>query len=97
MYRETYSKHYATGGLKEDLAYANLKDGSQSDKAASFLHSLDSYGRRKLETEERLSKLAETTGVKVWSLRLPDVIGPYDDSYRLQKLVLWMQLRMEGK
>ena len=35
--------------------------------------------------------------IKVYSLRLPDVIGPFDDSYRFQKYVTWMQILMEGK
>jgi hypothetical protein len=55
----------------------------------SFLKSLDSYGRKKLETEVRLEQLEEgfnsshSEKITAYSLRLPDVIGPFDDSYRL--------------
>jgi len=109
MYRQTYSKYYATGGVKEECGYLHLQNltspatEEENEKVREFLKDLDSYGRKKLETEERFENLASkfnaenATKLGVFSLRLPDVIGPFDDSYRLQKLALWMKMVMDGK
>ena len=45
----------------------------------------DSYGFKKLLAEKALFKAFP----KVLSLRLADVIGPFDETYRLWRLVLW--------
>ena len=53
----------------------------------------DDYGNRKLECEEELEKQATSgTGVPYISLRLPDVIGPRDNTYRWWIYQLWIQL-----
>lgn len=68
-----------------------------------FLNSLDGYGRKKLEVEAKFAECeayfnsVHHASLRVFMLRLPDVIGPFDDSYRMQKLVLWMKMLMEGK
>lgn len=109
MYRQTYSKYYSTGGVQEECAYLHLQNltspasEQEMELVRDYLHGLDSYGRKKLETEYQFRTLAERFNVKntikigVFSLRLPDVIGPFDDSYRLQKLALWMKMVMDGK
>ncbi|XP_045203480.2 uncharacterized protein LOC123556655 [Mercenaria mercenaria] len=53
----------------------------------------DDYGNRKLECEEELEKQATSgTGVPYLSLRLPDVIGPRDNTYRWWIYQLWIKL-----
>lgn len=47
----------------------------------------DSYGNGKLEVEEAL----KATNKPVFCLRLPDVIGPYDDTGRLWAYWYWIQ------
>ena len=49
--------------------------------------------------KEKLKFNSEENGskVKVFSLRIPDVLGPFDDSYRMQKYVTWMQMLIDGK
>ena len=46
---------------------------------------LDPYGYKKLECENYLC----VTFANLTSLRLPDVIGPFDETQRLQKYVAW--------
>lgn len=73
---EIYDKFPA--GIPEDCAY--FKD-------SSFLKNLDSYGYKKLQCEDFFRKnLPNLT-----SLRLPDVIGPFDDTKRVLKYVTWFQ------
>lgn len=53
----------------------------------------DDYGNRKLECEEELQKQATSgTGVPYLSLRLPDVVGPRDNTYRWWIYQLWIKL-----
>lgn len=53
----------------------------------------DDYGNRKLECEEELQKQASSsTGVPYISLRLPDVVGPRDNTYRWWIYQLWIKL-----
>ena len=61
-------------------------------KQAKKLIRQDSYGFRKLEVEQYLFQELEETETSVLSLRLADVIGPYDDSCRFWKYVLWSQI-----
>ncbi|KAK3577671.1 hypothetical protein CHS0354_018713 [Potamilus streckersoni] len=57
------------------------------------LNSQDSYGHGKLEAEEELQKQCAKTGVSYISLRLPDVVGPRDNTRRWWLYQLWIQLR----
>ena len=66
-------------------------------KQAKKLKRQDSYGFRKLEVEQYLFKKLEDTETSVLSLRLADVIGPYDDSCRFWKYVLWSQIAQKSK
>jgi nucleoside-diphosphate-sugar epimerase len=53
----------------------------------------DDYGNRKLECEEELEKQATSgTGIPYISLRLPDVVGPRDNTYRWWIYQLWIRL-----
>jgi len=62
------------------------------------LRKADSYGCKKLEAEEALAKgLAEAPESRGVALRLPDVIGPFDDTYRLWSYWHWLQAAAEGK
>ncbi|KAL4230520.1 hypothetical protein ACF0H5_010902 [Mactra antiquata] len=55
--------------------------------------SRDNYGNRKLECEEALVKQAEKDeGIPYISLRLPDVVGPRDNTYRWWLYQLWIRL-----
>merc|ERR1712039_345258 len=55
----------------------------------------DSYGHGKLEAEEVLAeKLPD--GCRSISLRLPDVIGPYDDTLRLWAYWHWLRAGEAG-
>ena len=57
---------------------------------------IDSYGFKKLWTEQVFqsffsNKPNQETSTKFLSLRLADVIGPFDESFRFWKYVLWAQ------
>jgi len=52
----------------------------------------DDYGNRKLECEEALAAQAAAGGVPYVALRLPDVIGPRDNTYRWWIYQLWVKL-----
>lgn len=52
----------------------------------------ESYGHRKLQIEEELARQREAGGVPYVSLRLPDVIGPKDNTYRWWIYQLWIKL-----
>lgn len=56
------------------------------------LESVESYGHRKLLIEEELASQRESGGIPYISLRLPDVIGPRDTTYRWWIYQLWMKL-----
>eukprot|EP00928_Gymnodinium_smaydae_P029945 TRINITY_DN22402_c0_g3_i1.p1 TRINITY_DN22402_c0_g3~~TRINITY_DN22402_c0_g3_i1.p1 ORF type:complete len:458 (-),score=99.90 TRINITY_DN22402_c0_g3_i1:84-1418(-) len=63
-------------------------------KTRRRLREADSYGDGKLEAEEALSAgLADArcSGCRSISLRLPDVIGPFDDTLRLWAYWHWLQ------
>ena len=46
---------------------------------------LDSYGYKKFEAEDYL----KSTFTNFIALRLPDVIGPFDETLRVMKYVIW--------
>ncbi|XP_060077209.1 uncharacterized protein LOC132556783 [Ylistrum balloti] len=52
----------------------------------------DDYGHRKLECEEVLVRQREKGGVPYVLLRLPDVIGPRDNTYRWWMYQMWLKL-----
>lgn len=58
------------------------------------LQARDSYGHRKLSCEEVLASYrVNNNGPSYISLRLPDVIGPRDNTHRWWIYQLWMKLR----
>jgi nucleoside-diphosphate-sugar epimerase len=66
-------------------------------KKAKKLQDKDSYGFRKLLVEQEVlrwgQKNAET---RILCLRLADVIGPWDDSCRFWKYILWSEIASVG-
>ncbi|KAL8573392.1 hypothetical protein ACOMHN_032407 [Nucella lapillus] len=63
-----------------------------SEERRKELQSVESYGHRKLEIEEELLRQRGEGGVPYICLRLPDVIGPRDNTYRWWIYQLWMRL-----
>jgi nucleoside-diphosphate-sugar epimerase len=88
----------------EGIKYLNGVEEIQTDRQPRLrelpqevqnkLKDKDSYGYRKLEIEQFLS---DVNGLKLLSLRLADVIGPYDDSCRFWKYLLWQRVVEEHK
>lgn len=65
-----------------------------SAEAREKLEARESYGHRKLQCEEILATYrAEKNGPPFVILRLPDVVGPRDNTYRWWIYQLWMRLR----
>jgi len=97
MYRQTYAKFHTNGaGIPEHCAYLLPSESKEElsveekKKIRGFLKPLDSYGYKKIECENYLATVSAHRGnLKVTSLRLADVIGPFDDSWRFQKYVTW--------
>ena len=57
-----------------------------------FLENLDCLGYHKMLCEEFFAQHAqEHEELEFVALRLADVVGPYDDSFRLWKYVTWMK------
>ena len=56
------------------------------------LENNDAYGLRKLQVEQQLFTHFADTDISVLSLRLADVIGPFDDSCRFWKYLMWAQV-----
>ena len=84
---EVCSKNH-TGPTREDDA---IRPVSKSDQ--ELLKEKDNYGHRKLECEELLdSQSREHDGVPFVTLRLPDVVGPRDNTYRWWLYQLWIKL-----
>lgn len=65
-------------------------------KEARKLKRSDSYGFKKLLVEQEIfewqNQLEGPSKPKVLSLRLADVIGPWDDSCRFWKYMLWLEI-----
>eukprot|EP00928_Gymnodinium_smaydae_P089245 TRINITY_DN73236_c0_g1_i1.p1 TRINITY_DN73236_c0_g1~~TRINITY_DN73236_c0_g1_i1.p1 ORF type:complete len:423 (+),score=64.29 TRINITY_DN73236_c0_g1_i1:80-1348(+) len=72
---------------------AGVRPGDEAQRQA--LNDKDSYGHGKLEAEEVLQKgLPE--GCRCVALRLPDVIGPYDGTFRLWAYWHWLRAAEDG-
>ncbi|CAH1776300.1 unnamed protein product [Owenia fusiformis] len=56
------------------------------------MSSKDSYGNRKLQGEEVLSESVQQGGFPYVALRLPDVVGPRDSTYRWWIYQLWIRM-----
>lgn len=73
--------------LNED--YANL---TEDKEVKNKLKRRDSYGFEKLECEIELKNIfSKLTGKNYIAFRLPDVIGSYDESYRLWYYMEWLK------
>ncbi|KAK7498730.1 hypothetical protein BaRGS_00010107 [Batillaria attramentaria] len=64
----------------------------QSLERRHELESVESYGHNKLLIEEELAAQREVGGIPYISLRLPDVIGPRDTTYRWWIYQMWLKL-----
>ena len=64
------------------------------DQTGQFIKKFDSYGYKKIKCEELLKKYAmdNQNTIEIVALRLADVIGPYDESFRLWKYVTWIKV-----
>lgn len=71
--------------IEEELGYLTQ---DLEPKVVKTLKRQDSYGFQKLESEYVLQKYLKE---KALILRLPDVIGPFDDSSRFWKYLFWVQ------
>ena len=83
------------GGTNELMANieVSMTQMKQTEKEMyKRLENNDSYGLRKLHVEQELFTHFAESEVSVLSLRLADVIGPYDDSCRFWKYPLWAQV-----
>ena len=78
---------YQDQGIPETLGYLDLETLSGENKKK--LKQQDGYGFKKLRAESYLLKTASAEGFSVLSLRLADVIGPYDETFRFWKQVIW--------
>jgi nucleoside-diphosphate-sugar epimerase len=66
-------------------------------KKAKKLREKDSYGFRKLLVEQELLRWGQKNKeTRILSLRLADVIGPWDDSCRFWKYILWAEIASVG-
>ncbi|XP_046561287.1 uncharacterized protein LOC124270260 [Haliotis rubra] len=63
-----------------------------SEEVRNALAEKDDYGHRKLQCEEELEKQRQNGGFPYVSLRLPDVIGPRDNTYRWWIYQMWIKL-----
>lgn len=78
------AEYYTDDGLiKEGYAYYTKR----SHRFRDYLCKMDAYGLEKLESEIVLTKHCKDTRNYV-IIRLPDVIGPFDDSARFWVVVL---------
>lgn len=84
---EVCAKEFRNGPIKES---DSLRPEKEED--IKKLAKEEEYGHNKLRCEEYLkSHVYETKSLPYIILRLPDVIGPYDLSYRYWKYLLWLQ------
>ncbi|CDW87009.1 nad dependent [Stylonychia lemnae] len=77
------------GGLTEDMGY--LDQSKLTEKQLKQLKKQDSYGFKKLLAENYIFEQSQKLQFKVLSFRLPDVIGPFDESHRFWQQILWCQ------
>lgn len=71
-------------------------DRPQDPALQRKLKKADSYGHGKLDAEEALSKELPAENCRSVSLRLPDVIGPYDGTLRLWAYWHWLRAGEAG-
>lgn len=86
VYEVCQSKDNSDGYLREEDA---IRPMSHSERRS--LNARDNYGHRKLGCEELLVEQRENGGFPYVILRLPDVIGPRDNTDRWWKYQLWIQ------
>ena len=109
MYKQTYSQIIEShGGIVEKCAYSekNLKgvdpnyvthiNTPMQESMFNFLKPLDSYGYKKILIEELLTQYAASAKVEIVAVRLADVIGPFDESFRMWKYVTWIKAHLFG-
>ncbi|GAB1607278.1 uncharacterized protein LOC115213970 [Argonauta hians] len=77
-----------TDPSRESDAIRPFDEATREDYAKN-----DNYGHLKLQCEEELTKQSDTDKVSFIIYRLPDVIGPRDNTYRWWLYQLWMKLR----
>ena len=75
IYEVTTKSHLGPTTETDDERPADLTLQAQ-------LHAADSYGDKKLEAEETIAKLWNNDGRSYAFVRIPDVIGPRDTTYR---------------
>mmetsp|Transcript_26572 Transcript_26572/g.37018 ORF Transcript_26572/g.37018 Transcript_26572/m.37018 type:complete len:423 (+) Transcript_26572:76-1344(+) len=79
-----------TRGLKRALRESDAVR-PESRKVQKSLKSADNYGHKKLRCEEYLCKKSRALGFTCTSLRLCDVIGPFDNTDRFWSTYLWFK------
>ncbi|XP_029638835.1 uncharacterized protein LOC115213970 [Octopus sinensis] len=77
-----------TAPSKETDAVRPFDETTREDYAKN-----DNYGHLKLQCEEELRQQPEASKIPFLIYRLPDVIGPKDNTYRWWLYQLWMKLR----
>ena len=83
---EVCEKNHAGPSRETDASRPETKE--EQDK----LNSQDDYGHRKLQGEEVLMLQRQDGGFPFVALRLPDVIGPRDSTYRWWIYQLWVKV-----
>lgn len=86
---------YEVSKAKEHGGFSLETDAVRPDdqNLQEELNKRDSYGHRKLQGEETLRKYHKLLKFDFISLRLPDVLGPRDNTNRFWKCFLWAKLR----
>lgn len=72
----------------DEIGSLDIVTERATDELSSISRSRDSYGWKKLKCEEYLKSVGRKCR-KIF-LRLPDVLGEFDDTYRLWGLKLWI-------
>ena len=67
-----------------------------TEMGLNFLKPLDSYGYKKIHCEEHFAEYARTNQVQFIAVRLADVIGPFDESFRMWKYFTWIKAHVSG-
>mmetsp|Transcript_21102 Transcript_21102/g.25959 ORF Transcript_21102/g.25959 Transcript_21102/m.25959 type:complete len:138 (+) Transcript_21102:552-965(+) len=66
------------------------------DEMRKFLKDFDGYGYNKISCEEHFTEYAtrQSDSISFVALRLADVIGPYDESWRFWKYCTWIKAHL---
>lgn len=84
---EVCEKNHTGATLETDAVRPPNSEGSEE------IQNQDRYGHKKLQCEEVLANYRQNKGgPKYISLRLPDVVGPRDNTYRWWIYQLWMTM-----